>query len=83
MAIELGSDLDDYELIEIFFPNASDLDQEKLAKIILTCQLMDDPLGVFYLSSIDRFFIVTFEGGGHERDSSGDMYALHRRKRII
>jgi len=80
MPIELASDLDGYEFVDACFPCFNNSEQEKLDKLIKTHQLLDDPLNVFYLSSIDRFFIVTFKSDKHERDSSGYVYALYKRK---
>jgi hypothetical protein len=77
--IELASDLDDYEAILWFYPNYS-FSQREMDDFVLVHQMEHDDSGMFYMTSIDRFFIIVFSDSMQERDSSNDGYVVYRRK---
>jgi hypothetical protein len=80
MTIELASDLDGYEAIEWFFPYYSTSSDDEMKQFIRAHDMQDDPTDMFHMVSVDRFFVMVFESGNHERDSSNDKYIVYRRK---
>ncbi len=78
MTIELASDLDGYEAVEWFYPFYTQASEDEMNEFIRARDMRDDPLDVFYKVSVDRYFIMAFHDGGHDRDSSNDCYVVYQ-----
>jgi hypothetical protein len=69
-----------YEAIEWFYPYYSMSSDDEMQHFIRAHQMRDDPTGMFYMTSVDHYFVMVFESANHERDSSNDKYTVYRRK---
>lgn len=80
MTIELASDLDGYEAIEWFYPYDNMSSSDDMDQFIRAHDMRDDPTSTFHMISVDRYFVMVYESGNHERDFVGDTYTIYRRK---
>ncbi len=72
--------LEGYEHILTFYPNFSSASQQEMDEFITVHQMEYDYSGQYEMVSCDKFFVIVFVDGNHERDSSNDHYLVYRRR---